>query len=144
MAVEKGKQIAIEYTLRIGDGDVVDSNIGGEPLTYTQGEQQIPPGLEEALEGMEIGENKEVTVHPEKGFGERSETALREVEKSQLPEDARKVDVQLQGRDTDGNIMTVRVAEVKDKTVVLDLNHPLAGKRLHFNVKVLDIKESST
>ncbi len=141
MVVKEGKQVSIEYTLSIDDGDEVDSNVGADPLTYIQGDQQIVPGLEEALEGMEIGENKEVTIRPEKGFGERSEESFKEVEKSQIPEEARKVGVQLQGEDADGNVVNVRVAEVKDETVVMDLNHPLAGKTLHFKVKILDIQE---
>jgi len=141
MVVEQGKQVSIEYTLRIDDGDEVDSNVGADPLTYVQGDQQIVPGLEEALQGMEIGDNKEVTIHPDKGFGDRSETRFKEVEKSQIPEEAQKVGVHLQGEDADGNIVNVRVTEVKDETVVMDLNHPLAGKTLHFNVKILDIQE---
>jgi FKBP-type peptidyl-prolyl cis-trans isomerase SlyD len=143
MTVEKGKQVSIEYTLRVGEGGVVDSNAGKDPLTYIQGDRQIVPGLEEALEGMAIGENKEVTVPPEKGFGERSEDGLQIVEKSQIPEEAHKVDVQLQGHDDEGNIVNLRVAEVTEETVVLDLNHPLAGKPLHFHVKILDITEPS-
>ncbi len=141
MAVEQGKQVSIEYTLRIDDGDEVDSNVGADPLTYVQGDQQIVPGLEEALQGMEIGENKEVTIHPDKGFGERSKESFKEVDKSQVPEEARKVGVQLQGEDADGNVVNVRVTEVKEETVVMDLNHPLAGKTLHFNVTILDIQE---
>ena len=141
MVVEEGKQVSIEYTLSFDDGDEVDSNVGSDPLTYVQGAQQIIPGLEEALEGMQVGETKDVTIRPEDGFGDLSENAVQEVDKSIVPEEARKVGTQLQGRDDSGGVVNAHVTDVKDETVVLDLNHPLAGKTLHFNVKVLDIKE---
>jgi len=141
MIVEKGKEISIEYTLRVEDDVMVDSNVDADPLIFIQGAQQMVPGLEDALEGMAIGETRECSVSAEKGFGERSETAFQEVEKRLVPEAAWKVGTHLQASDADGDIMNVCVVEVKDETVVMDLNHPLAGKTLHFNVKVLDIKE---
>ena len=144
MAVEKGKQVSIEYTLKIDEGEVVDTNVDSTPLTYVQGARQILPALENTLEGLEVGETKAVSIRPDEGFGERSEEAFQEVDKIIVPEEARKVDVQLQGRDNDGNTVNVRVAEVKDDTVVLDLNHPLAGKTLHFDVKVVDVQEAAT
>jgi len=143
MEIATGKEVSIEYTLTLEDGSEVASNMGSEPLIFIQGDKQIVPGLEEALEGMKVGESKEVTVNPEKGFGELLEDAFHELELSQVPEEARKADARLQGRDDDGNIVNVRVAEVKEETVILDLNHPLAGKTLHFDVKILEIKEPS-
>ena len=141
MIVEEGKQVSIEYTLSIEPEGVVDSNVDSDPLTYIQGGQQIVPAVEKALEGMAVGETKEISIPPEHGYGERSDKAFQEVRKSLVPEEARKVDTVLQGRDERGGIVNARVAEVKDETVVLDLNHPLAGKTLQFNVKILDIQE---
>jgi len=141
MVVEEGKQVSIEYTLSIDDNDEADSNVGSDPLTYVQGAQHIVPGLEKALKGMQVGETKDVTIRPEDGFGDRSEDAFEEVDKSIVPEEARKVGAQLQGRDQNGGVVHARVTHVKEETIVLDLNHPLAGKTLHLNVKVLDIKE---
>jgi FKBP-type peptidyl-prolyl cis-trans isomerase SlyD len=141
MAVEAGKQISIEYTLSIEPEGVVDSNVDSDPLTYVQGAQQIVPALEKALEGMEVGETTEISIPPQDGYGERSDEAIREVDKHMVPEDARQVDTVVQGRDPSGSVINARVAEVRDKTVVLDLNHPLAGKTLQFSVKVLDIQE---
>jgi len=144
MVVETGKQVSIEYTLSIEPEGVVDSNVDSDPLTYVQGAQQIVPALENALEGMEIGETTEISISPLDGYGERSEKAFQEVDKSLVPKEARKVGTVLQGRDNKGGVVNARVSEVKDQTVVLDLNHPLAGKTLQFSVKVLDIQEPST
>lgn len=141
-SVVDGKQVSIEYTLKLEDKTVVDSNVGSEPMKYIQGSQQIIPALEKALEGMKIGESRQVTLAPEEGYGEVNKEAFMEVEKEQVPTDALKVGTELQGQDNTGHTFTARVAEIKDETVVLDFNHPLAGKTLHFDVKVLDIQES--
>ena len=141
MVVETGKQISIEYTLSIDPEGVVDSNVDSDPLTYIQGTQQIVPALEKALEGKKVGESVEVTINPKDGYGERAEEAFQEVDKSQVPQEAQKVDTVLQGHDKEGAVVNARVAEVRDKTVLLDFNHPLAGKTLQFSVKILDIQE---
>ena len=141
MVVETGKQISIEYTLSIDPEGVVDTNVDSDPLTYVQGTQQIVPALEKALEGKKAGESVEVTIAPTDGYGERSEEAFQEVGKSQVPEEAQKADTVLQGHDNEGGVVNARVAEVRDETVILDFNHPLAGKTLQFSVKILDIQE---
>lgn len=138
--VQEGSQVAIEYTLTLEDGTTADSNVGEEPLVYQQGAEQILPALEEALEGMEVGEAREVTLPPEKGYGERDPEATQEVEASVLPEGAAKVGTRLVSQDTEGNRRLVKVQEVKEGSVVLDLNHPLAGETLHFDVKVVGIE----
>ena len=142
MTVSSGKEVSIEYTLRLEDKSVVDTNVGGEPLTYTQGAQQIIVGLESEVEGMAVGETKEVTVPPERGYGVMDAAAFREVDNTHIPEAARIVGAKLQGRDARGQSVYARVAQVKESTVILDFNHPLAGKTLFFEVKVLDIKEA--
>lgn len=141
MAVETGKEVSIEYTLKIDDETVVASNVGSEPYTYVEGARQVIPGLEEALQGMKAGEEKSFTVNPMDAFGERSDEAFQEVEKGMVPEESRRVDAQLQGQDERGKVFSARVAEVKEDSILLDLNHPLAGKTLHFEVKVLEVKE---
>ncbi|RMG70932.1 MAG: peptidylprolyl isomerase [Nitrospirae bacterium] len=137
--VEKGKKVSIEYTLKLEDGTTIDSNVGGKPFTYVQGSHQIVEGLEEALSGMKVGDTKHVVVPPEKGYGKINEKAFIEIDKSRVPKDV-KVGSMLKGTSKDGRDFYVKVAEIKDKTVVLDLNHPLAGKTLYFDVKILDIE----
>jgi FKBP-type peptidyl-prolyl cis-trans isomerase 2 len=136
--VSKGKVISLEYTLKLEDNRVVDTNVGKDPLTYTQGANQIVPGVEAALEGMAVGQAKQVVVAPSEGYGDRNPNALQEVPKQNVPQDI-KVGTQLQGKDTAGREVRPIVTEIKDDTVLLDFNHPLAGKTLFFDLKVVNI-----
>ncbi len=133
--IEDGKQVSIMYTLTV-EGDVVDSNAGGEPLVYIQNGGQILPGLEAALAGLAVGDKKNVELAAADGYGEIDERAFQEVPLEQIPEEARKVDAQLQSPDYPGPI---RVVEVKEEVVILDFNHPLAGKDLAFDVEIVAI-----
>ncbi len=141
--ISNGKLISIEYTLTLDDKKVLDSNVGGQPLDFTQGSHQIIPGLETALEGMKVGESKQVTVAPEQAYGPVNPKAVQEVRIDKIPEEARKVGAQLSAKDDNGRMVHPRVVEVKEKVVMLDFNHPLAGKELFFDVKILDIKAAT-
>ncbi len=141
MAVSSGTKVSIEYTLRLEDKAVIDTNVGAEPLTYVHGSGQIVSGLEKGLEEMKIGESKEVAVNPEEGYGPVNPEAYMEAERGEIPPGAVRVGAQLEGQDDGGRPVYTRVVEVKDQTVVLDFNHPLAGKTLHFDVKILDIQQ---
>src|SRR5215471_6879211 len=138
--VAEGKNVSLEYTLTLDDKSVVESNVGKQPLTYTHGTHQIIPGLEKALEGLAVGDTKEVTVPPADGYGEKDPNAVQEVQKKLIPPEALVVGTRLQGKTPDGHVLYPRVAEIKDDTVMLDFNHPLAGKTLHFDVKILAIQ----
>ena len=142
--ITDGKFVSLEYTLTLDDKSVVESNVGKQPLTYAHGTQQIIPGLEKALAGLAVGDTKEVTVAPADGYGEQDPNALQEVQKQLIPPDALVVGTRLQGQAPDGHMVYPRVAEIKDDTVMLDFNHPLAGKTLHFNVKILDIQQEQS
>ena len=142
MDVSTGKQVSIEYTLTLEDETVVDSNVGAEPLTFIQGSHNIIPGLESALDGMKIGESKQVTVTPEDAYGTVNKDAASEIDKSQIPEDSLKVGAVLQGQNPEGKIIIARVVEIKEETVLLDYNHPLAGKTLNFDVKILAVENA--
>lgn len=140
IAIEKGKRVSFDYTLTV-DGEVMDSSEGRSPLEYTHGEGQIVPGLEKEFEGMRVGDEKNVIVSPEEGYGVLNPDALQEIPRSSLPADATlEAGMSLQARDPNGNVFQVRVAGVKADTVVVDFNHPLAGKTLNFQVKILSIK----
>ena len=143
MNISSGKQVSLEYTVKLEDQSVVDTNVGKQPLTYTHGTQQLIPGLQQALEGMTAGETKAVTVSPDKGYGTVDPSAFREVDKDLVPETARRVGAQLQGKTQEGKEVFPRVAEVKGEKIVLDFNHPLAGKTLHFDVKVLNVGQGA-
>jgi FKBP-type peptidyl-prolyl cis-trans isomerase 2 len=142
MTVSNGKEVSIEYTLTLDDKEVVDSNVGGEPLVLTHGSGQIISGLEKALEGMKVGDIKQVTVAPDDGYGPVNPEAVQEVKKEEVPPEALKVGSELQAKDPNGQVFNLTVVEVKDETVILDFNHPLAGQTLHFDVKILDIQDA--
>jgi FKBP-type peptidyl-prolyl cis-trans isomerase SlyD len=139
--IEDGSIVSIEYTLTDDDGKVIDSNVGKEPLTYLQGSGQIVPGLEKALLGLKVGDRKKIVVKPEDGY-RMDPNAFQEIPKENLPPEAQKVGTMLATKGPQGETIAMRVHEVKDKTVVVDLNSPLAGHTLNFDVKVNDIRSA--
>jgi FKBP-type peptidyl-prolyl cis-trans isomerase 2 len=134
--IATGKKVSIEYTLTLDDGTTVQSNVGGEPLSFVAGSGQIIPGLETALAGKAVRERVKVKIAPEQAYGLSDQKNMQEVPLDKIPEDARKVGTLLSAQGFDGPI---RVAEVRPDVVVLDFNHPLAGKALTFDVLVLSI-----
>ncbi|TMA04493.1 MAG: peptidylprolyl isomerase [Deltaproteobacteria bacterium] len=138
--VKDGSVVSLEYTLSDEKGKPLESNKGKEPLKYIHGQKQIIPGLEKELSGMKVGGEKHVQVKPEEAYGVVNPKAFQEVPKEKIPPDGLKVGATLMAKSPQGQSQPVRVAEIKEKTVVLDLNHPLAGKTLTFDVKVLDIQ----
>ena len=142
--VQDGSLVSIEYTLTDDVGKVIDTNVGKEPLTYIQGAGQIVKGLESELKGLKTGDQKKVDVKPEDGYGLVNQNAFQEVPREKIPPEAQKTGTMLMSKTADGRVQPIRVHEVKDKTVVVDFNHPLAGKTLHFDIKVKDIKAGET
>jgi FKBP-type peptidyl-prolyl cis-trans isomerase SlyD len=137
--VQDGAKVQVQYTLTDEAGTVIESNTEEAPLTYTQGSRQIIPGLENALDGMRAGEEKQVTVQPADAYGDVNPAAMTEVPREQLPPDSLQVGMYLIAEGDSGRRI-VRVKEIKEETVILDLNHPLAGKTLHFDVKVMSVE----
>ena len=138
--VEAGRRVTIEYTLKLDDGSVVDSNVGKKPLEYEQGSGKILPGLEKALVGMKVGESRSIDLTAAEGYGELDPEAFRTVPLDSLPEDARKVGTRVGARNEAGKRRRMRVHKIEGEEAVLDLNHPLAGKALHFDVKILAVE----
>ncbi len=138
--VEDGHRISIEYTLKLPDGSVADTNVDGEALTYVQGQSQILPALESQLAGMKVGESKHVALSAAEGYGEVDPGLFQTVPASAVPEDARVVGTELLAQPESGPPRPVRVHEVKGDEIVMDLNHPLAGKALAFDIKILAIE----
>jgi len=138
--VKDGMLVSMEYTLKGTDGKVIDSSKGKEPLKYVHGQKSMIPGLEKELTGMKVGSEKNVTVKPEDAYGPRNPNAVQEIPKEKIPPNALKVGAVLQGQDDQGRPMLARIQEIKDKAVVIDMNHPMAGKTLVFNIKIVDIQ----
>ena len=141
--VTNGKVVAMEYTLRV-DGKVVDSSAGGDPLEYLHGAANIIPGLEREMEGMAVGESKSVTIAPADGYGFEDEEAFLDAPRDQFPADMPlNPGVEMELTTPDGQPMYARVDSVEEEIVHLNMNHPLAGKELHFDVKVIALRDAT-
>ena len=140
MTIKEGSKVSLEYTLTV-DEQVVDTSVGKEPLQYVQGSKQIIPGLESELAGLKVGDEKTVTVQPKDGYGEVNLNAFQEVQRSALPLDVEpQVGMMLEMTDTDGNSFPASITKVEKDKITVDFNHPLAGKTLHFKIKILKIE----
>lgn len=137
--IENGKQVAIEYSVFSDDNTQIDTNIGKDPLVFLFGSHQILPALEEALRGLEVGDSKKVILDPDSAYGDINPQAYKKVEAKLIPEDLRFEGALLVVSDEQFGEMLIRVDSLDGEQVVLDFNHPLAGKTLKFDVKVLDI-----
>lgn len=138
--------VSLDYSLRLDSGEEIDSSSEGEPLQFIQGQEQIIPGLENALYGMVVGEEKKITIDPEEGYGEyESENFLMMPRDSFPPDMALVVGERLFVRDSESDQeYPAYIAEVGDESVKLDFNHPLAGETLHFEVKITAIRDATS
>ncbi len=133
----------MDYTLRVDD-EVVDASQEGEPIEFLQGHGNIIPGLERELYEMSVDESKEVVVSAADGYGEIDPAAIIDVPRSEFPPSITlEPGVTLQVQDNEGNVMLAQIKEVGPDTVKLDFNHPLAGKDLHFSVKIIGLRAAT-
>jgi FKBP-type peptidyl-prolyl cis-trans isomerase SlyD len=145
LTVSDGLAVGLEYTLRLESGEVIDSSAGRGPLGILQGEGQIIPGLEQALYGMAVGEEKSVVVEPEDGYGRRDSTALQQIPLNSFPSDVNpEPGMALELVDDSGQSMLAFVAEVGPDQVLIDMNHPLAGETLHFDVRIATLRSATS
>jgi FKBP-type peptidyl-prolyl cis-trans isomerase 2 len=140
--VKDGLLVSMHYTLKDTSGKVLETSKGKEPIKYVHGKKMMIPGLEKELVGMKVGGEKQVTVKPEDAYGPVNKNAFQEFPKEKLPAEGLKVGAILTGQDPQGQPIKARVHEIKEKTVVLDLNHPMAGKTLVFDVRIVDIQSA--
>lgn len=144
MKIANDTVASLDYRLHLGDGKLVDESEPGDPLVYLHGHDEIVPGLERALEGKKAGDKLQVVVKPEDGYGEYDPESVEEVPRSELPEDLELVAGEtITGTDPDGDEMDFLIKEVKKDTVVLDFNDPMAGKTLHFDVTVREVRAAT-
>ncbi len=135
-----GDIVQVHYTGKLTDGTVFDTSVGKDPLEFAIGKEQMIPGFEKAILGMKVGEKKTFTIPAAEAYGERVDGLTSEVSRELLPPDMTPaVGAQLQTRLSNGSILTVTITEVKEKTVTIDANHPLAGKDLTFEVEIIKI-----
>jgi peptidylprolyl isomerase len=137
---QPGHTVRIHYTGTLSDGTQFDSSAGRDPLEFALGGGMVIPGFEKAVEGMNVGESKSVTIAPEDAYGPRHEQLIQEVPKTALPEEVTpEIGMQLQGRGPDGQVMNLQVKEVTDDSITVDANHPLAGEALNFDIELVEI-----
>lgn len=133
----------VHYTLKNDEGTVLDSSSGGDPLVYLHGYRNIVPGLEQALVGKVAGDSLSVSVAPADGYGERRGDGPQRIRRNEIPKD---VDVYvggpIHGQDGEGNYFTLWVTDVKGAWVWVDINHPLAGQTLNFDIEVLSVRDA--
>lgn len=143
-SVQNDIVVSMEYTLKI-DGEVIDSSNGQDPLEFLAGHKNIISGLESEMIGMKVGDSKDVVVDPKDGYGEYDEKAYLDVPSKQFPGDMKLEEgLELTVRDDSGQARYARIETIKGETVRLNFNHPLAGDELHFNVKVVDLREPTS
>jgi peptidylprolyl isomerase len=135
-----GDKVKIHYTGKLDDGTEFDSSAGRDPLEFVLGSGQVIPGFDNAVDGMKVGENKEVRLDAEDAYGARNDQLIQEVPKSALPDDLEpKVGMGLQSQSPDGQVMQLTVTDVADDSITVDANHPLAGKALSFAIELVEI-----
>lgn len=134
--------VAFDYKLTLDSGEEVDSSAEGQPLGFITGSGQIIPGLEKAMMGMTVGDSVEISVESEDAYGQVNPDLFQDVPRSQFPGDMElQTGMTFQAQGPHGP-MVISVKEVKDEnTVVIDLNHPLAGKTLHFDIHIVEVRE---
>jgi FKBP-type peptidyl-prolyl cis-trans isomerase SlyD len=143
--VKDGAVVSLAYTLRLSNGEIIDYSEAADPLEYLHGSENIIPGLEAELAGLHVGDDKNIELAPEDGYGEYDPEEVEVIERAMLPKNLPplKLGMVLAISDEDGNFSEAYVREIGQSSVTLDFNHPLAGQRLFFEVKVLDIRPAT-
>jgi len=142
MTIQNGSKVSIHYTLTV-EGQTVDTSQGKDPLVYVHGQGQIIPGLEEEIIGLKVGDKKSVTIPPEKAYGEVNPAAVQKVSKAKFKDaENLKIGSIIQGQAGDQEFQAI-ITEIGDAEITIDMNHPLAGKTLEFEVEVVEVQELS-
>ncbi len=142
MPITADTVVSIDYTLRDDDGQVLDSSQGAEPLNYLHGHGQIIPGLEHELEGKQVGDELSIHIEAEDAYGPHDPERVVEVERSNFDFDVKAGDY-VQAQHPDGSLMPFLVTAAGPEMVTLDGNHPLAGKALNFEIKVVGVRAAT-
>lgn len=144
MTITENSAVSFHYTLTDEQGQEIDSSAGQDPLAYLHGAGNIIPGLEKALEGKSIGDQLNVEVSAEEGYGPVQHELIQDVPRSSFQGvESIEVGMQFEAQTGQGGSVPVTVTAVTDETVTVDGNHPLAGKNLNFDVTIADIREAS-
>ena len=138
MAAAEGDTVHIHYTGRLDDGTVFDSSEGREPLEFVLGSGQVIPGFDDAVTGMEVGDTKTVMIPADRAYGAKRDELILDFPRAELPEGIDpQLGHQLQMSTPDGQVFQVEVVGTSEEGIVLDANHPLAGKDLTFDIELV-------
>jgi len=138
---KSGDTVIVHYTGRLEDETQFDSSVGGDPLEFTLGNNQVLLKFEETVVGMEPGESRTVTIVAADAYGDHREDLVAIVARDQFPPNIDpEIGIQLELRQADGSPIPVTITSVDDDQVTLDANHPLAGENLHFAIELVEIK----
>ena len=139
--VKQNDTVRVHYTGKLTDGQIFDSSLEREPIEFTMGQGQLIPGFEKGLLDMQVNEKKTIEIPAAEAYGAPREDLIQEVDKSQLPEEIKpEPGMGLVSKSPDGREMNLVVREVKENSIIVDGNHPLAGKDLVFDLEVVEIK----
>lgn len=141
MPVAKGNKVKIEYVGKLKNGEVFDKSDEGKPLEFTVGQGKIIKGVEQAVEGMNVGDNKTVDITPENAYGSKDQGLVRRFPRNMLPEGVQpEKGLILSLGLPSGDTIPATIVDIDDKDVFVDLNHPLAGQDLTFDIKVVGVE----
>src|SRR3989344_1340753 len=147
MKIVKGNKVKVEYEGKFDNGEIFDSSKHGEhshPLEFVVGKGQVIPGFEEAVIGLKKGDEKEIKLESEEAYGNYDSTLKREIPKDVIPEGQEiKEGMIIVMQTPEGYKLPARIVSISDDSFTIDLNHPLAGKKLIFNIKVVGIEENN-
>ena len=144
MEIQKDCFVAMDFSMALDSGDILERSEKGKPYTLIVGARQVPRGLEEALLGMTEGEKLSVVVEPQDGFGPYDKRLVKEIPRSTFPEGAELTPgMAFQADGPRGQAVPFRVISVDGEAVEVDFNHPLAGQTLHFEVKIVEVRQAT-
>lgn len=139
--VKENDTVKVHYTGKLEDGQIFDSSLEREPLEFTLGQGQLIPGFENGILNMSVNQKKTIQIPSAEAYGQVQDELFQEIPKKELPEDIKpEQGMGLVSKTPDGREIQLVVSEVKDDSIVVDANHPLAGKDLIFDIEVLEIK----
>ena len=140
MTIKQGSKVTLHYTGTLDDGSVFDSSEGREPLAFTVGEHQVIRGFEDGVLGLSVDQEKKIDITPDKGYGQKHDQLVQQVPKELFKDFSPEKGQQIGLMGKDGRQMMASVTDVTSTHVTLDLNHALAGKNLHFSVKIVSVE----
>jgi FKBP-type peptidyl-prolyl cis-trans isomerase SlpA len=139
LTIEQGRKVTMHFAIKLTDGQIVDSNFEGSPVEFEVGDGNIPEGFEAALSGLKVGDHLDLTIDPERGFGQHNPSNIQTMKRSDFKDMELEPGLVISFQEPGGELPGV-IVEFDDERVEVDFNHPLAGKTILFEVQVLNIQ----